>query len=168
MELQPTLENELVRIRPLESKDLEPLYKVAKDPKIWEQHPDNRYLRKEFENFFAESIESKGGLTILDKVTNKIIGSSRFKEVEGFKNGIEIGWTFLSRSYWGGEYNKTVKDLMIDHAFKYVDNIIFYVGINNVRSQKAVEKLNGKKNEKSILGKLPKSSPDNITFVIKK
>ena len=168
MELQPTLENELVRIRPLESKDLEPLYEVAKDPKIWEQHPSKRYLRAEFKNFFTESIESKGGLTILDKVTNKIIGSSRFKKVEGFKNGIEIGWTFLSRSNWGGKYNKTVKDLMIDHAFKYVDNIIVYVEIINVRSQKAVEKLNGKKIEEFEYGKFPKSSPDCITFVLKK
>ena len=124
MDLQPTLKSELVRIRPLHIKDLEPLYKVAKDPKIWEQHPCKRYLRSEFEKFFTELIESNGALILLDNMTNRIIGSSRFKKVEGFPNGIEIGWTFLDREYWGGKYNKEVKDLMIDHAFNYVDNVI--------------------------------------------
>ncbi|NNK19585.1 MAG: GNAT family N-acetyltransferase, partial [Maribacter sp.] len=120
MDLQPILENELVRIRPLRNSDLESLYNVAKDPKIWEQHPCKRYLRAEFEQFFIESIESKGALIIFDKKTDQIIGSSRFKKVEGFSNGVEIGWTFLDRKYWGGKYNKTVKDLMIAHAFNYV------------------------------------------------
>ena len=168
MELQPTLKNELVKIRPLHIKDLEFLYKVAKDPKIWEQHPCKRYLRSEFEKFFTESIESKGALTILDKVTDRIIGSSRFKKVVGFPNGIEIGWTFLGREYWGGKYNKMVKNLMIDHAFNYVDNIIFYVAKNNIRSQKAVEKINGHKISELEFPNLPKTSSDNLTFVIKR
>ena len=168
MNFQPTLENELIKIRPLKNQDKEPLYEVAKDPKIWEQHPCKKYLRTEFEKFFEESIESKGALTILDKMTNQIIGSSRFKKVDRFPNGVEIGWTFLDRKYWGGKYNKKVKDLMIDHAFEYVDNIIFYVNKNNVRSQKAVEKIKGQKISLSEYEKLPKISSDNETFVIKK
>ena len=168
MDLQPTLKNELVRIRPLHIKDLEPLYEVAKDPKIWEQHPCKRYLRSEFEKFFTELIESNGALILLDNMTNRIIGSSRFKKVEGFPNGIEIGWTFLDREYWGGKYNKKVKDLMINYAFNYVDNVLFYVAKNNIRSQKAVEKINGKKISKSEFPKLPKTSPDTETFVIKR
>ncbi len=167
MDLQPTLKNELVRIRPLISSDFESLYEVAKDPKIWKQHPCKRYLRTEFEKFFAESIESNGALTILDKTTDKIIGSSRFKKVDGFPNGVEIGWTFLDRKYWGGKYNKVVKDLMIEHAFNFVDNIIFYIDKTNVRSQKAVEKIGGQRIEKSEYEKLPKISSDNVTFVIK-
>ncbi len=168
MDLQPTLINELVKIRPLHVKDLEPLYDVAKDSKIWAQHPCKRYLRSEFEKFFTESIESNGALTILDNVTDRIIGSSRFKKVEGFTNGIEIGWTFLNRKYWGGKYNKKVKYLMINHAFNYVDNIIFFVAKNNIRSQKAIEKINGQKVLASEYPKLPKTSPDNETFIIKR
>lgn len=168
MDLQPTLDSELVSIRPLERRDLEPLYNVAKDPMIWAQHPCKRYLRTEFEIFFEESIESKAALIILDKLTKEIIGSSRFKPVLGFSNGVEIGWTFLSRKYWGGKYNKEVKDLMINHAFNFVDNIIFYVDKSNLRSQKAVEKLKGLKREESEYRELPMTSSDNLTFVIKK
>lgn len=168
MDLQPTLENELLTIRPMENGDLEALYEVAKDLKIWEQHPCKRYLKPEFEKFFVESIKSNGALVIIDKLTDEIIGSSRFKVFDGFSNQVEIGWTFLSRKYWGGKYNKSGKNLMIDHAFKYVDYIIFYVDKNNIRSQKAVEKINGRKIEESEHRKFPKTSIDNLTFVIKK
>ncbi|MGB5497714.1 MAG: GNAT family N-acetyltransferase [Maribacter sp.] len=168
MKLQPTLESGLVKLRPLDMKDLEPLYEVAKDPMIWQQHPCKRYVRKDFEKFFLESIASNGALIILDKRTNHIIGSSRFKPVQGFPNGVEIGWTFLSRKYWGGKYNKEVKDLMIGHAFKFVDNVILYVDKNNIRSQKAVEKINGKKIEEREYKKLLNTYPNNLTFMIKK
>jgi RimJ/RimL family protein N-acetyltransferase len=40
---------------------------------------------------------------------------------------MEIGWTFLDRKYWGGKYNKVVKDLMIEHAFNFVDNMTFVI-----------------------------------------
>lgn len=168
MDLQLVLENKLLKIRLLENGDLEPLYDVAKDPMIWEQHPCKRYLRSEFAKFFIESIESKGALVVFDKTTGKIIGSSRFKKVAGFKEGVEIGWTFLSRKYWGGEYNKMVKDLMIEYAFRFVDNIIFYVDKDNIRSQKAVQKIGGRKITDTEYEKLPQTSPDNITFIINK
>ena len=168
MELQPILENELVRIRPLDHSDLETLYDVAKDPLIWEQHPCKRYLRTEFEKFFAESIESKGALVIFDKKTGKAIGSSRFKKADGFSGGVEIGWTFLDRKYWGGTYNKSIKGLMIAHAFNYVSNIIFHVDKNNFRSQRAVGKIGGKQIVESEHQQLPKTGPDNLTFTIKR
>ncbi len=168
MNLQPILKSELVKIRPLSKEDQEELYQVAKDPKIWEQHPCKRNERAEFEKFFKESITSKGALTIIDSQTNTIIGSSRFKTIEGFQNGVEIGWTFLSRNYWGGIYNKEVKHLMMQHAFGFVDHIIFYVAENNIRSQKAVRKIGGSIAAPSEFPELPKVGPDNLTFVVNK
>lgn len=168
MDLQPTLENGIVRIRPLEHGDLEPLYNVAKDPLIWEQHPSKRHLRSEFEKFFAESIKSGGALTILDKITGEIIGSSRFKMVEGLHSGVEIGWTFLGREYWGGKYNGAVKESMIGHAFKFMDIIIFYVAKENIRSQKAVEKINGQKISETDYPEVPRKSQENVTYIIEK
>lgn len=168
MDLQPTLDNELVRVRPLENSDLEFLYEVAKDPKIWEQHPCKRYLRAEFEKFFTESIESKGALTILDKTTGKIIGSSRYKKIDEISNGVEIGWTFLGKEFWGGKYNKAVKDLMIGHAYNYVDKIIFYVAKENIRSQKAVEKINGQEISDSDYPHLCKKDQETVSYILKR
>ena len=167
MDFQPVLESDYVLLRALQNVDLEPLYQVAKDPMIWEQHPCQRNLRPEFEKFFLESIDSQGALTIIDKKSNAIIGSSRYKPILGLSNGVEIGWTFLSRNYWGGKYNKEIKNLMIEHAFKFVENIVFYIDINNIRSQRAVEKLNGRKLEGSDTRKFSSTNSDVVTYVLR-
>jgi RimJ/RimL family protein N-acetyltransferase len=168
MDFQPVLESDYVLLRALQSVDLEPLYQVAKDPMIWKQHPCQRNLRPEFEKFFIESIRSKGALIVIDKKTNTIIGSSRYNPILGFENGVEIGWTFLSRNYWGGKYNKEIKNLMIEHAFKFVENILFYIDINNIRSQRAAEKLNGRKLEGLDDRKLASTDSDIVTYVLRK
>ena len=144
MDLQQTLEDELVILRPLRESDFAPLYEVAKDPLIWEQHPcHDRYRKDAYSEFFEESLKSKGALTIIEKSSNKIIGSTRFKPVKNVENAIEIGWSFLSRNFWGGKYNKSMKKLMIDYAFGSIEDVIFYIGKDNIRSQKAVEKIGG-------------------------
>lgn len=142
MNLQPTLSNELVLLRPLDAQDFDALFKVAKDPLIWEQHPcPDRYLPESFTAFFEDSLQSGGALVVLDQAQANIIGSSRFKPIIGAPKAIEIGWSFLARAYWGGTYNRAVKHLMITYAFQFLDDIVFYVGKENIRSQRAVEKL---------------------------
>jgi RimJ/RimL family protein N-acetyltransferase len=144
MNLQPTLENDLIILRPLRENDFEALYEIAKDPLIWEQHPENnRHERNIFEKFFLDSLESGGSLIAIDSKNNKVIGSSRYNGYSADKEEVEIGWTFLSRSYWGGVYNKEMKKLMLEHAFNYVKSVIFLVGVHNIRSQRAVLKIGG-------------------------
>jgi len=94
---------------------------------------------------------------IMDRKTREIIGSSRYFGFNAAKREIEIGWTFLARSYWGGEYNGELKRLMLDHAFKFVESVVFLIGPDNLRSQKAVEKVGGVRigmREKHLQGKL--------------
>lgn len=143
-DLQPTLKGTLLELRPLRTTDYHDLYKVASDPLIWEQHPNSdRYKEVIFKIFFREAIESHGALIAIDSKTGQIIGSSRFHGYDKDKSEIEIGWTFLVRNYWGGVYNKEMKHLMLRHAFKYVINVIFLIGPQNMRSQRAIEKIGG-------------------------
>jgi N-acetyltransferase len=113
---------------------------------IWEQHPaPDRYQEGVFKEFFQEALESGGAFVVLDRTTQKIVGSSRYFGYDPEKREIEIGWTFLARSYWGGKYNAEMKRLMLDHAFQFVDSVILLVGPGNLRSQRAVEKIGGVK-----------------------
>jgi len=145
-DLQPTLENDLIKIQPLKPTEFETLYAVANDPLLWEQHPNkDRYKRDVFETFFKGAIESGGAFLVFDKKTGQAIGSSRFYGVDKEKSEVAIGYTFIARDYWGKNYNKALKSLMINHAFKFVDNVIFHVGAVNLRSQKAVGNIGGKK-----------------------
>lgn len=143
-EAQPTLISPLVKLRPLCLDDKETLFAVAADPLIWEQHPArSRHTKTEFDSFFSESIKSGGALLVFDAKSDDIIGSSRFYGYDEEKSEVEIGWTFLARSYWGGKYNAELKRLMFEHAFKYVEAIVFYIDPENKRSQKSVEKIGG-------------------------
>jgi len=143
-ELQPTLKGELLELRPLSPEDFDDLYAVASDPLIWEQHPDaDRYKADVFKRFFDDALESGGALVAIDAKAGHIIGSSRFHCYDLERNEIEIGWTFLARSHWGGRYNAELKQLMLAHAFKFVGSVIFLVNETNLRSQRAMEKIGG-------------------------
>ena len=127
-DLQPVLEGELLRLRPLQASDFDDLFAVAADPLIWEQHPaPDRYKEEQFRTFFRESLESAGALIAIDRRDGRIIGSSRFHGYDRERSEIEIGWTFLARSHWGGRYNGEMKRLMLLHAFRFVDRVVFLV-----------------------------------------
>jgi len=131
-DLQPRLFGRFLHLRPLCFDDLEPLYAAAADPLIWEQHPTKeRYKREVFEEFFRESIASRGALVAIDCQSNRIVGSSRFHGCDEANSEIEIGWTFLTRSHWGGEYNGEMKRLMLEHAFKF-NRVVLLVGPQNL------------------------------------
>jgi len=143
-DLQPVLEGELLHLRPLRPEDFQDLYAVASDPLIWEQHPNSdRYKEEVFKEFFREALESGGALVAIDSTDGRVIGSSRFHGYDRERSEIEIGWTFLARSRWGGVYNREMKQLMLRHAFRFVKSVVFLVGPDNVRSQKAMEKIGG-------------------------
>ncbi len=141
---QPLLNGELVELRPLRSEHYCDLYAVAADPLIWEQHPDkNRHEQESFGVFFREALASGGALVAIDARTQLVIGSSRFHGYDKQRSEVEIGWTFLARSHWGGVYNAQMKHLMLQHAFRFVNYVVFLVGPRNLRSQRAVEKIGG-------------------------
>ena len=143
-DLQPILRGELLELRPLRAEDFEDLYAVASDPLIWEQHPSSdRYREEVFKGFFREALESGGALIAIDSEDSRVVGSSRFHGYDKEKSEIEIGWTFLARSHWGGSYNREMKYLMLRHAFKFVDSVVFLIGTRNLRSQRAMEKIGG-------------------------
>lgn len=142
MNLQPTLSDNLVVLKPLVNEHFDALYSVASDKLLWEQHPNyDRYKKDVFQDFFQKALESKGAFTIIDSKNKKVIGSSRFYDLNKKDNSIVIGYTFIDRNYWGSSYNSAIKKLMIEYAFQFVDVIEFHVGETNFRSQKAVEKL---------------------------
>jgi N-acetyltransferase len=141
-DLQPHLKGELLELRPLTPEDWDDLFAVASDALIWEQHPESdRFKEDVFRVFFREAMESGGAFVVIDKKTQEIIGSTRFYGYDPAKSEVEIGWTFLARKYWGGRYNAEMKRLLLDHAFQFVEAVVFLVGEKNFRSQKAMEKI---------------------------
>lgn len=141
-EPQPTLEGRYVRMRAIEESDLEALYALANDPAVWEQHPaSNRYQRPIFETYFRDHLLAGKALVAFDIETDAMIGASRFNDYNPETRSVEIGWTFLAKSHWGGTYNSDMKHIMLDHAFKSLDTVLFQAAPDNIRSKRAIMKL---------------------------
>ncbi|MFG0331218.1 MAG: GNAT family N-acetyltransferase [Phycisphaerales bacterium] len=169
-DLQPTtLRGELVALRPLrdDDDDFQALFAVASDRQIWEQHPESdRYREEVFRRFFRGGIESRGAFLALDAKTGAVIGSSRYHGFDAMKREIEIGWTFLARSHWGTGHNREMKDLMLRHAFASgaVDRVLFLIGPQNYRSQRAVEKIGATRSGTRIT----EDGRESVMYVIEK
>lgn len=146
MDRQPVLEGETLLLRPLAETDWDALYAVASDPLIWEIHPKpDRWKEAVFRKFFADALAQGGALAVVDKAKGAIIGSSRMQAYDPADGGsVEIGWTFLARSHWGGATNREMKRLMLGHALKFVERVDFRVGEHNLRSRRAMEKIGGR------------------------
>lgn len=133
-----------VTVRPVTDDDREPMFLAASDPEIWALHPDrSRYTRDGFNVYFDGALESGSAFAFIENESGRVIGSSRYYGHDADRSEIEIGWTFLAREFWGGSYNLEIKTLMLKHAFQYVDTVVFWVGEDNTRSRRAVEKIGG-------------------------
>lgn len=146
MNRQPVLEGELLLLRPLRPDDWEALFGVASDPLIWEVHPQHdRWQEPVFRRFFDDALAKGGALAAIDLAHGSVVGSSRFERFDPSDGGsVEIGWTFLARSHWGGRYNPELKRLMLHHALSQVERVVFRVGETNWRSRRAMEKIGGR------------------------
>ncbi len=165
--LQPTLQNQLIIARPLQAEDFEPLFGAASDPLIWEQHPNkNRYQQKVFENYFTGAMDSGGALLVSDAATQEVIGSSRYSEYNATAGVISVGYTFFKRSHWGRGYNYALKTAMLDHIFPSVNAVDFYIGADNKRSQLSLERFGAIKIREEVMAYFGEPSRPNFVYRI--
>jgi RimJ/RimL family protein N-acetyltransferase len=169
MHWQEKITGQKVKLIPLEENHFELLYKAASDPLIWEQHPNpNRYKREEFANYFKGAIESKGAYLVLDVLTSEVVGSTRFYDYNESESSILIGYTFVTKKYWGKGYNPEMKKLMLHFAFQKVNSVKFHVGDKNIRSQMAMKKINAKEVRRINVAYHGEKSTGNIEYEITK
>jgi RimJ/RimL family protein N-acetyltransferase len=157
-ELQPRISGLRVDLRPMTLADWGPLLAAASDPLIWEQHPESdRWKPEVFRRYFDGGMASGGALVVIDRANRRIIGSSRYCNLDAAASEVEIGWTFLERRYWGGTFNREMKMLMLGHAFRFVHRVVFVVGEHNLRSQKALEKIGAR-----FLRRMDEPEPERV------
>ncbi|MCF6131325.1 GNAT family N-acetyltransferase [Flavobacterium wongokense] len=169
-DLQPSyLQDDLIKLIPLEESDFDRLFEVASNPRVWEQHPNpNRYKLEDFTNYFNGAIESKGAFLVVDAKTNETVGCSRYYDYNEADNSVLIGYTFIGTKFWGTGYNKSLKKLLLDYAFQFVDKVYFHIGAFNIRSQKAIEKIGAQKVDEFEVEYYGEPSKLNFVYVIDK
>lgn len=159
--LQPTLIGPRLTLRPIRPSDWSALADAAADPDIWAGHTQtDRYKTDVFRGFFDTAIASHSAFVVVDNETGALIGSSRYHNHDAALSEIEIGWTFLTRPYWGGGYNAEMKRLLLAHAFTFVETVVFWVAVENEISAKAMAKIGGRAREGTISRPDPDGSND--------
>jgi len=146
------LENEVVLLRPVQAEDIEGILNAANYPEIWE-HMSVSLLTKGavlqyVENAIKERGESQSYMfMIIHKATNQIIGSTSFLDIAEKHKRIEIGSTWITPEYWQTDVNTNCKYLLFEYCFEQMklNRVQIKTGHENLRSQKAIERLGATK-----------------------
>ncbi|UPZ16276.1 GNAT family N-acetyltransferase [Flavobacterium humidisoli] len=142
------LENENVLLLPFESKRNAELKEIIFDDKIWKYM--GMYVRsdEDFENYITSTLQQKADgicypFLIIDKATNKVAGSTRYGYLNHASQKCEIGWTWYGRAFQGTGLNQACKFELLNFGFEQIQfrRIQFSADLENIRSQKAIEKL---------------------------
>jgi RimJ/RimL family protein N-acetyltransferase len=122
-DLAVRLEGRLVALEPLEQAHAEGLWQAAQAPEIWRWLAHIGSSREYFDRWLEASLIAaaegrEGVFATRDRRSGELVGSSRYLTVRPADRVVEIGWTWLNPSAWGGGINVEQKLLMLGHAFE--------------------------------------------------
>ena len=146
-----TLKGSNIDLISLEREYILQLEAAAKDERIWEHYVVNCSGHDIFNETYNEALAERDKGTqfpfvIFHKNDNKIIGSTRFLDIQPANRKLEIGWTWLHHDYWSTFVNTECKLLLLTYCFEKLKTVRvqFRTDENNLRSKKAIEKIGGR------------------------
>ena len=144
------LEGERVKLVPLTSNFFDDLLQVGRAKEIWAHisidGSDSDTLLRELKSaVIRRSTGEQYPFVIIDKLHNKVIGSTRFYNIYPAHRKLEIGWTWYDPAYWGTTYNPECKLLLLEYCFETLKTVRvqFQTSEHNMRSRKAIQKIGG-------------------------
>ncbi|WP_102272208.1 GNAT family N-acetyltransferase [Cytobacillus massiliigabonensis] len=147
-----TLEGETVSLIPLELKDVELLFEALQSPEVWKYTWREINTVDDLEQVLIMAVNNKKEgkqipFIIKDKKTGRVIGTTRIGDIDKGNRNVEIGWTWLSPKVWKTKVNTECKLLLLTYCFEQLKvlRVQFSVSGQNVRSQKAVERIGATK-----------------------
>ncbi len=153
---QKSLEGRFVTLEPLEIKHRDGLCAAISDGELWKLYVTLVPHVNEINLFLSnarDAYESGDGIAfaIIDKATNKIAGSTRFMKANLPNRRVEIGFTFLGKSWQKTHINTEAKLLLLTHAFEVMqlNRVELLTDYFNTASRYAILRLGAK--EEGIL-----------------
>lgn len=142
------LQNDLVLLRPIELTDAQEIFEAGADERIWTHISFTIETKSDAESFVNSAITSMGKgekvvFAILDKLTNAVIGSTSYMDINHTHKHLEIGSTWLTPNYWRTSINTNCKFLLLEYAFETLEfeRVQIKTDNLNVRSQDAIERI---------------------------
>ncbi len=145
------LEGKKVKLIPLDNSHFNEMVEVARQKEIWKHVsidcsvPETMMLELKT-NILKRASGEKYTFTVVDKLQNKIIGSTSLHNIFPQHRKVEIGWTWYDPAYWGSGYNTECKLLLLTYCFEVLKTVRVQLVTdeNNLRSRGAIQKIGGK------------------------
>ncbi|SEL68011.1 Protein N-acetyltransferase, RimJ/RimL family [Aquimarina amphilecti] len=142
------LENDNVRLMPLNLEHIEKLLKVSNDPNIWTFFLEKGENRKELLAYFLNAIDNRKiekeyPFIVYDKTRKAYAGTTRFYDYSKELRVIKLGHTWYGKDFRGTQVNKNCKYLLLEFAFEYLglERIGFGAHIKNKISIAAMKSI---------------------------
>jgi RimJ/RimL family protein N-acetyltransferase len=143
------LENEFVKLQPLESSDFDILLEYSEnEPEIWDFNSGGANGKENLKKYIANAIKNREDekeypFIVFDKLNNKYVGSTRFYGIFLEMKTIELGYTWYGKKYQGSGINKNCKYLMLEFAFEQLqmERVAFAANSKNERSLNAMRSI---------------------------
>lgn len=145
-----TLQGETVTLTSLKRAHFKDLTELANEKSIWEHYIFDGSNPEKFKGILEIALEErdKGNqfpFTIIQNEDYKIIGSTRFLDLQRTHKKLEIGFTWVHPDHWGTVINLECKLLLLNYCFDMLGThrVQFKTDENNIRSRKAIVKIGG-------------------------
>jgi N-acetyltransferase len=142
------LEGEIVVLEPLGPEHEEQLREAAADPDVWRWMTVHGHEPETFARWLEAALQAKeegreAPFAVIDRQTDKPVGSTRYMSLRPEHLGLEIGYTWNAPIAWGGGVNVEAKYLLLERAFEQLGciRVEFKTDALNERARGALEAL---------------------------
>jgi RimJ/RimL family protein N-acetyltransferase len=143
-----TLVGKRAKLVPMELSHVSALYEAGQSPEIWRYMPARMISLDDMRDFVETALSAREQGTeepfvIIDQVSGRVVGTTRFLDISMPHRNLEIGFTWLSPEAWRTRINTECKYLLLKHVFETLKfiRVQFKTDLRNVRSQQAIERL---------------------------
>jgi len=143
-----TLSGKHIRLEPMRPLYAQALLEAGRDEAIWTWMPARPVTAETMDRWIQNAMEAESQVreypfVVVRLEDNRVIGSTRYLDVQEDDRTVEIGWTWYTPDAWGGVVNPEAKYLLMRHAFDdwRAIRVALKTDINNLHSQAAIKKL---------------------------
>lgn len=144
-----TLQGRRVRLEPLAIEHADGLFEAAQDDAFWQYMSVPRPITVADVRVWMDEALAKAAcgeqvpFTIFCRNAQRIVGSTRYMDIQRPYRGLEIGWTWLTPTAQRTAINTECKLLLLGHAFEQLgaERVCLKTDSRNLRSQEAIVRI---------------------------
>jgi RimJ/RimL family protein N-acetyltransferase len=146
-----TLEGQHVRLEPLSLDHHAALCAVGLDEALWRWTTSLVLTPDDMQTYIQTALQEQAEgralpFTTIDKTSGRVVGSTRYGNIDRSNRRVEIGWTWIGRQWQRTHVNTEAKYLMLKHAFEVLGCIRVELKTDslNEKSRSAILRIGAK------------------------